>query len=114
MGPGIQGNREKLNKHELFIFDIYDIDNARYCMTAGETGTRNFIIHKLQQLGYTGNVVPVWQQKYILPTDNIEELLKVAEGPSLNHNVREGLVFKRIDGEFSFKIINNEFLLKEK
>jgi len=110
MGPGIQGNREKLSKHDLFIFDIYDIDNGRYYTAK----SREDIIERLRDFGYTGSVVPVVKLATALPTDNIDELLKLSEGPSLNHSIREGLVFKRNDGEFSFKIINNQFLLKEK
>ncbi len=30
MGPGIQGNREKLKEHTFFLFDIYDIKGGRY------------------------------------------------------------------------------------
>jgi hypothetical protein len=44
----------------------------------------------------------------------IDDLLAFAEGPSLNHPTREGVVFKRIDGTFSFKAISNKFLLKQK
>ena len=44
----------------------------------------------------------------------ISDLLDFAEGKSLNHPIREGLVFKRMDGQFSFKAISNKFLLKEK
>lgn len=110
MGPGIQGNREKLTKHDLFIFDIYDIDNGRYYTPK----SRDDIVERLRDFGYTGSVVPVISLAMTLPTDDIDKLLKFAEGPSLNHPIREGLVFKRNDGEFSFKIINNQFLLKEK
>jgi hypothetical protein len=39
-------------------------------------------------------------------------MLKFADGPSLNNKIREGVVFKRLDGKFSFKVISNEFLLK--
>lgn len=52
--------------------------------------------------------------KDTLGITNIEQLLKFAEGPSINNPVREGLVFKRVDGGFSFKAISNEFLLGEK
>jgi hypothetical protein len=43
---------------------------------------------------------------------DITELLAFAEGPSIFHPVREGFVFKRVDGQFSFKTISNQFLLK--
>jgi hypothetical protein len=48
-----------------------------------------------------------------LDLTNIEALLKFAEGPSITNPVREGLVFKSIDGSFSFKTISNRFLMKE-
>lgn len=110
MGPGVQGNREKLNKHNIYIFDIFDIDEQKYLTPAERHG----VIEELYKLGYTGSVVPVEHNVYMLPTDNIDELLLLADGKSLNASTREGLVFKRIDGQFSFKIISNEFLVKEK
>jgi hypothetical protein len=38
----------------------------------------------------------------------------MADRGSLYHPIAEGLVFKATDGTFSFKVINNKFLLKEK
>lgn len=110
MGPGIQGNIEKLDKHELFIFDIYDIDAGRYLSPI----ERVFKIANLMSLGYNGKVVPAWAYNYTLPTDDIDQLLQLADGASLNAHIREGLVFKRNDGAFSFKIISNDFLVREK
>ena len=40
--------------------------------------------------------------------------LELAKGPSLKHKIREGVVFKSLDGIYSFKAINNDFLLSEK
>lgn len=110
MGPGIQGNKEKLNAFELFIFDIFDIDSSEYF----DVETRKNIIDDLYRLGYSGKVVPTLGVDFKLPSDDIDELLLLAKGASINCSVREGLVFKRNDGKFSFKIINNEFLLREK
>ena len=60
-------------------------------------------------------LTPLDQTHFItLPSDNIDKLLQLAEGQSINAKVREGIVFKRLDGKFSFKIINNEFLLKDR
>ena len=110
MGPGIQGNRENLKEHQLYIFNIFDIDAQEY-LTPTE---RRIMLFKLKEKGYTGEHVPVIDVSFKLPTDDIDELLKIAEGTSINHSIREGLVFKRKDGKFSFKIINNQFLVKEK
>ena len=115
MGPGIQKNREGLKAPRLFVFDIYDIDGG--CYVAPEE--RNLIMLDLQALGLDLSMAqhaPVLHMNVTLAElgiTNVAELLAFAEGPSLVHPVREGLVFKRMDGGFSFKAISNKFLLKE-
>ena len=109
MGPGIQGNKEGFDSHKLFIFDIFDIDNQCYLVWAD----RMEAIQKLRNLGYTGDIAPSFGVGP-LESGNIEDLLNMAEGKSINAKEREGLVFKRTDGEFSFKSISQKFLLNEK
>jgi RNA ligase (TIGR02306 family) len=107
MGPGIQGNREGLKEHEFFVFDVWDISAQRYFEPSK---TREFC--DLYGLDH----VPVLQQKISLREfgiTSIADALYLAEGPSINNPVREGLVFKRIDGSDSFKAISNAFLLKD-
>lgn len=94
----------------IYIFDIYDIDNRCY-LTPRD---RWEIVKDLWALGYTGKHVPILNDHFRLPTDDISELIKLADGESINHRIREGLVYKRLDGKFSFKTISNQFLLKEK
>lgn len=115
MGPGIQKNRENLNSHKLFIFDIYDIDNACYL----PPDLRLHIVNELYHYGLNKSMadhVPIISHSAnlydTLGISDIAQLLKFAEGPSLVHLIREGLVFKRKDGKFSFKAISNLFLLK--
>jgi RNA ligase (TIGR02306 family) len=116
MGPGIQQNREGLEAHRLFIFKMYHISECRY-LTPKE---RHDVLANLYAAGLDRKMVehvPVLSMGVTLAElgiTNIKELLAFAEGPSLNHSVREGLVFKRVDGGFSFKVISNAFLLKEK
>lgn len=110
MGPGIQGNRENLAKCDLFVFDIFDIDKSEYVAP----GKRLDVMADLAELGYTGKHVPILEADIQLAWETPEQLLLVAEGSSLNNPVREGLVFKRLDGKFSFKAISNRFLLGEK
>jgi RNA ligase (TIGR02306 family) len=110
MGPGIQGNRENLKDHEFFIFDIYDIDRGEYLTTL----EREIIVAQLSNKVQHVPILFKGASLSELGLTSVEQLLKFAEGPSLNHPVREGLVFKRLDGKFSFKAISNLFLLKEK
>lgn len=116
MGPGIQKNRESLKSHKLFIFDIYDINAGKYLAPLD----RHRVLSKLYSLGLNKDMVehvPVIGADVSLADlsiSSISDLLKYAEGPSIVHPIREGDVFKRMDGGFSFKAISNLFLLKEK
>jgi RNA ligase (TIGR02306 family) len=135
MGPAIQGNRENLKDFTLFIFDVQLLDEGRN-MTSVE---RLAFVKELGRLGVNvfGKVrhAPVLVRKdgalawvdhvNDLPTESwftleelgllrMEDLLAFAEGPSLVHAIREGLVYKRKDGMFSMKTISNAYLAKEK
>lgn len=123
MGPGIQGNRENLSTHEFFVYDIIDIAERRK-LTPDE---RIAVYDCLIQLGANIKHVPVIAQNAnlfdTLGFANMDSLLKFAVRPSISHAVAEGVVFKRrkgspemqhLDGEFSFKVISNKFLEKEK
>jgi RNA ligase (TIGR02306 family) len=120
IGEGIQGNHEKLKGQELFVFDIWDIDAHRY-MTRQE---RQDVLQALEALLPKGEhiySVPVVHEdmKVFQTYPTMETILVFAgAGPSLNAQIREGLVFKStslVNGEtVSFKVINNKYLLKEK
>lgn len=104
MGPGIQGNREGFKEHRFFVFDIYDIDHQFYIDSISRQVACN---------DYGVDMVPVIDARATAP-NSVEEGLALAEGPSINHKIREGLVWKcNSDPNFSFKVINNQFLLKE-
>lgn len=115
MGPGIQGNRENLKTHQFFIFDIQNVETGAYL----DPSARALLVLDLYTLGVDSEMVqhvPILAQRAemsdTLGISNVEDLLKFADGKSLNHQVREGVVFKRVDGGFSFKAISNQFLLK--
>lgn len=132
MGPGIQGNREGSSGFKVYVFDVQLLDERRK-MTPIER-------YALMRLLYAGGVnsdlllhspVMIAPNLFVtdvrdipdnhdgfklseLNVDTMEKILAFAEGKSLVHNVREGLVYKRMDGGFSFKTISNAFLAKEK
>lgn len=110
MGPGVQGNREKLTKHTLYIFNVYDIDKQRY-YTATER-------HELlQNLDVSDAIQSVPVVGYHTPREigGVRELLEFADRKSITHAIAEGVVWKSVsDPHISFKVINNRFLLKEK
>ena len=103
MGPGIQGNRENFKEHRFFVFDIFDIREHRY-------------LNSVERLELTRGCklehVPIIAMSWEAP-ESVEHGLELAEGESINHKVREGLVWKcKTDPGFSFKTISNKFLLK--
>ena len=105
IGEGIQGNRYKIRGQEFHLFDIYDVDRKEY-MTPHERQEFS-ITHRIQH-------VPVISKETII-TENVQGLLKMAEGKSMLNDraEREGLVFKcNFLGLSSFKVISNKFLLK--
>ncbi len=108
MGVGIQGNREKLDKHQFFCYEIWDIDKQRYLVKK----EREEILVKLniQSVPFIENI------KVFKVFKTLDDILKYAEGHSINHPIREGVVFKSnelVNGRtVSFKAISNLFLLK--
>lgn len=108
MGPGIQGNRERLETVKLFVFDIYLIDQKRYAKPV----ERYELLETLKSHGFTADHVPMLANMTFSPQATLADVLALAEGPSLNHNIREGLVFKSVTSDFTFKAISNKFLLK--
>ena len=116
MGPAIQDNREHLTEPLLFVFDIFDID-AQHYVGAVE---RDDLLAMLFDFGVNRKLlkhVPILHARTTLADIGIKDvadLLNFAEGTSLVNPVREGLVFKRLDGKFSFKAISNAYLLQKK
>jgi len=113
MGGSIQGNRENFKGIKFFVFDIFDIKTHQYLSPT----ERMEVFEKLKTTAPTIEHVPVLHPSTTLNElglTSVTDLLKFAEGPSINHTIREGLVFKRVDGQFSFKAISNLFLTKEK
>ncbi len=111
-GPGIQKNRLELQDLALFIFNIYDIENARYLSHAEA--------HKFSvDNGLTPAEVIETGDRF---AHDRAALLALAEGKYPNtKNEREGIVIRSreesysniLAGRMSFKAISNRFLLKE-
>lgn len=109
MGPGVQGNHEGFSELRYYVFDIFDIKEGKYLLPQERF---DFIVDELGDMHH----VPIIEYKSLrqLGITNIDELIAYADGPSINHKNREGLVFKAMDSDFTFKIISNKYLLKEK
>lgn len=107
MGPGVQNNREELKEHDFYLFDIWDIDAQRYLTPAERLIICAEFFNDLSHAPMIGTIS-------LANFNSVDDFLKYADRPSLNHKIAEGVVFKRFDGNSSFKVINNKFLLAEK
>ena len=104
IGPGIQGNIYNLISHHFKVFDVYDIQEGYYLPPEDR---KTFV----DAMGLKH--VPVLGIHLLVDPD-IDSILLAAEGKSLlNPNQeREGVVYKSMNSQFSFKAISNKYLLK--
>lgn len=114
MGPGIQGNREKFKEHRFFVFDIF-LESEGYVVDEQRRAIVDLIA--CSQIIFGASVifehVPVIGHNIPIIFNSKDEILEYAKGPSINHPIREGIVYKSVQHpEFSFKAISNDFLLK--
>jgi RNA ligase (TIGR02306 family) len=111
VGPGIQKNRGKYATTRFLAFDIWDIDRQCYLPSR----EREPILDKIQKLGWDGYRVEDFSEE-TNPTQftSIDQFLTVCDELCRKHQPpAEGLVFKSLDGQYRFKAISNNYLLKE-
>jgi RNA ligase (TIGR02306 family) len=103
VGPSIQGNFEGVSENQYYVYNVYDIDAKAYMLPTDAVAV-------VATLGLT--MVPLFGTMALPAT--LPEVLAMAEGKSgLNGKYREGLVFKSLSRDFTFKVISNAYLLKE-
>jgi RNA ligase (TIGR02306 family) len=106
IGPGIQDNIYKLSKHELRVFDMFNIDTQEY-LSSDER------LSLIVSLGLVHS--PIIAVDFDISKSTVDSLIAVADGLSEIGWTpkREGLVFKSMDGKHSFKCISNAYLIKQ-
>ena len=101
-GPSLQGNPHKFKEIRFFGYNFIrsdtgrmnSIEAAKICEKAGIPW------------------VPIADEAYILP-DDMETLKLDADGPCIvGEGLREGWVYRSLDGQRSFKNVSREYLLK--
>ena len=97
------GNHHKLTKNEIRLFNIYVNGKRMNQKEFINVCTENNIPH-----------CPLYKE--IVLNHTLEEILNESEIKDvLNPSVwAEGLVWRCIDDNFSFKVVNNKFLLDKK
>lgn len=116
-GPGIQKNRLELSETSLFVFGVYDVaagaylDHARFVAFCAERGLPTVPIEEVVD----GEAAERFEH-------TLERWLDRARGLYAGtENRKEGLVVRplverrseALQGRLSFKVLNNEFLLKD-
>lgn len=98
----VQGNPLKLSEDDLYVFNFKDSFAGRWPSKDG----------KMQIEEWGMKWVPILGE--VQMPDTMEELKELATGQSaVNPNVmREGLVYRSLDGSDSFKNVSREYLLK--
>ena len=108
-GAGIQKNRLKLFEPELYVFDVVDLDTMQYL-------SLEEIIKITDKLGLKR--VPLEEEADSF-NYSLDELLEKAKGKYPSGNNKEGIVIRskqnigKFNSRVSFKVLNNDFLLKE-
>ena len=102
-GPGIQKRDYHRDTHNFRAFNLI----------MSSTGRWNTISMKKElEENFGIPCVPIVDSAYILP-DSVEEVLAYAFGESvIDNDMREGIVFRSLNGEKSFKAVSNEYLIK--
>lgn len=111
IGPGIQKNKYGLQKVDLRIFNMLNLNEGRLV-------DRTMFLQALEAVGLIG--VP--QLGTLVLDHTIDQLVELSVGTSVLHSKtqREGIVFRPeseqfdqdVGGRLSFKVINPQFLLK--
>jgi ATP-dependent RNA circularization protein (DNA/RNA ligase family) len=105
IGPGIQGNIYKLSKPEFHVFDVYNIEAGDYL----KPRERRALVERMGL-----KHAPVLHFSKAL--DSVEQIIAWADGRSMvgTGPLREGIVFKQVDGGMTFKSISNSYLCNQK
>lgn len=104
VGPKINGNKDGLTDFDFKVFRIFDIGKNEWM----KPQIRREVCDDLG-LNHVKVIKDDW--KVFQELKNFDEFLEVAKGKTDNGRLREGLVWKSNDGEVSFKVINNDYLL---
>ena len=115
VGPGINGNYQKLKEWDLYLFDVYHINQQRY-FTPNERQKYDFFFSGNCKLKH----VPVVGRFFALNPEGLPRMERFAQLMALADSTEsptpgvmaEGLVFKDEAGTNHFKLISNNYLLK--
>lgn len=109
IGEGIQGNHYGIKGQDFYVFAVYDIEAGKYWAPEQRRELCEWCgLKHVPVIAYSANPYDT------LGLTSVEDMLGFADGQSaLNPKVlREGEVWKRVDGQEHFKCVSNKYLLK--
>ena len=103
-GEGVQKNTYDITGHDFMAFNLITSDQGRW-------NTLN--MKNLLENGFGVPCVPILNKGMTLP-ETVEELREYvnSEPSTINGKIKEGIVFRSLDGVQSFKCVSPEYLLK--
>lgn len=102
VAPNVQGNKYKVTEADMYVFNLIYPGGRKSSLEAKR-------IVEEQGLKF----VPVIEEAVNLQGMSVEEVLNYATGKSeLYDTLREGIVFRSLDGKQSFKAVSPDFLIK--
>lgn len=114
ISPGIQANFEGVLTPQVHIFSIFDTVSFKYLNPLQtKVLVENLGLNYVPTLAIGTTLKELFGDDIKNANELLEKLLEYADGPSaFKGKFREGVVFKALDNQFSFKAVSNRYLLK--
>lgn len=108
VGPGVNSNRDQYEDHEFRVFRMFDATNRKHISPKERQSA-------VLNMGLLHVKVIKNNFKAFKELKTMEGFLEFVKGKTDRGHEREGMVFKSVNnGEIHFKVINNDYLLKQK
>ncbi|KAB5580203.1 hypothetical protein GE09DRAFT_1050797 [Coniochaeta sp. 2T2.1] len=106
VGSSVMGNTMGFaeGEHTFRVFSIWDIEKQTYLPVA-----KTMKICERLDMPHTPVVRCCRLNEF---ASDLEDLVRKADGVGMNERIREGLVFKTMDGQRQFKVISNQWLIQ--
>ena len=112
-GPGVQKRDYSLKEHDFKAFNLITSDKGRWGTLEMENYLNDFDIPSVPVIveDFTFDILDNLQLSG--EENRMDTILALATNTSqIDNGPREGLVLRSVDGQKSFKVVSNEFLLK--
>jgi RNA ligase (TIGR02306 family) len=103
VGAGIQGNFEKFDTYQVFAYDIFDIEKQEYV---------DYNTFKRMAEAVDLQCVPVIYEAQHVLREPLKDILQLSNVRGLKADYAEGIVWREVNGNQSFKAISNFYLEK--